>query len=756
MRIGLQWKVVLTIVAVGILPLAGGLFWAGQYGQSTLIKASGEKFTELAKQMANHINFLIDREIHEAQSLALSEQLQRSVTSSNVTMAKNQSVPVESIQSLMENPASSYLQAYQRLKENEYEIIFATDRHGRVVASTRLLEHKSYDQEPWWQAAYHGGKGAVFISDLYTGREGDSLQVDLALPILDRETRHAIGVLKFVIKDLELEEILQEVKVGRSGHAMLLGEGSRIWICPLFPTSDHQPVQINIDQGVPARWSIQENGHGGEKTVVAFALVPLTTQFGPQNFGIKPWWVVITQSRSELFAPIHQALWVMSGLGGVLIALLVLLGVFAGKRLVRPILTLQQGAEILAGGNLGHRLKIKTHDEIELLASTINHMAESLQQRSSDLLAARDYLKNIIEQSAVLIITTHPTYEIREFNRGAEEILGYQRNQIIGNSLELIWDDPEEFRQVITQITSKGQRIHYETAFARSDGTPVQVSFSLIQLTDQTGNVLGLVVVGEDITQRKQFEESRLKAERLMALHRLSTVLTHDLRSPMMGILKALAVLQGTYSKMPEDQAQQLLSDLLRGGNLLLGTLNDLLDVYRHSLSALPLRYTDFVLSEAVEEIIRLINIDAQARGVKLEVKIALPEMMLSADRRRIQRVIFNLLDNAIKYSPPGCLVTLHVSAPAEGLIHLQIEDQGPGIPDGEFSRIFDFLYETPGDQTDRVERSGIGVGLYFCRMTVEAHGGRMWAENRSQGGARFTVCLPLASQQSVHHGSKS
>jgi signal transduction histidine kinase len=223
----------------------------------------------------------------------------------------------------------------------------------------------------------------------------------------------------------------------------------------------------------------------------------------------------------------------------------------------------------------------------------------------------------------------------------------------------------------------------------------------------------------------------------------------------MMGILKALAVLQGTYSKMPEDQAQQLLSDLLRGGNLLLGTLNDLLDVYRHSLSALPLRYTDFVLSEAVEEIIRLIDIDAQARGVKLEVKMALPEMMLSADRRRIQRVIFNLLDNAIKYSPPGCLVTLHVSAPAEGLIHLQIEDQGPGIPDGECSRIFDFLYEATGNQTDQIERGGIGVGLYFCRVTIEAHGGRIWAENRSQGGARFTICLPLASQQSVHHGSK-
>ncbi|MCI0527263.1 MAG: ATP-binding protein, partial [Nitrospira sp.] len=542
----------------------------------------------------------------------------------------------------------------------------------------------------------------------------------------------------------------------KTGHAMLLSETGHILMCPLLPASAHQPVQISINSGSQTSWSLQENGHDKRPTVVAFSLVSLTIKLGQKDFGVKPWWIAMTQDRTELFAPINRALWITSSLGGILAGLLFLLGALAGKKLVQPILTVQQGAQALARGNLGHRLYLKTHDELEALANTINHMAESLQQRTSELLAARDYLRNIIEQSAVLIITTNPAYEIREFNHGAEEMLGYQRNQIIGKNLELVWDDPEEFRQVITQLAAKGQRVHYETAFARSNGTPVPVSCFLAQLTDQAETILGLVVVGEDLTNRRELEESRLKAERLMALHRLSTVLTHDLRSPMVGILKALAVLQETYGKMSKDQAQQLLFDLVRGGDLLLGTLTDLLDVYRHSLSALPLRYTDFVLSEAIEEIIRLISIDAQARGVKLEVKMALPELMLSADRRRIQRVIFNLLDNAIKHSPSGCLVTLHVSAPAEGLIHLQIKDQGAGIPDGECSRIFDFLYESLGDQTDQIERSGIGVGLYFCRVTVEAHGGRIWAENQPEGGACFTVCLPTTDRRKEQSGSDS
>jgi PAS domain S-box-containing protein len=515
-------------------------------------------------------------------------------------------------------------------------------------------------------------------------------------------------------------------------------------------------VQITIHPGSQASWALRESGHDNEPTVVAFSLVSLTKKLGQQDFGVKPWWIVVTQDHAELFAPMNRALWITISLGGILVGLLVLLGALAGRKLVQPILTVQQGAQALAGGNLGHRLHLETHDELEALAHTINRMAESLQQQTLELMAARDYLRNIIEQSAALIITTDPSFGIREFNRAAQETLQYRRDQVLFRNLDLLWDDPEEFRQVIPQLMASGQRINYETTFARKDGTSVPVVLSIKQLTDQSENTMGLVVVGEDITDRKELEQARLNAERLMALHRLSTVLTHDLRSPMVGILKALAVLQETYGKMSKDQAQQLLSDLVRGGDLLLGTLTDLLDVYRHSLSALPLRYTDFVLGEAIEEIIRLINIDAQARSVKLEVKMDLPSIMLTADRRRIQRVIFNLLDNAIKHSPSGGRVALHVSSPEEGLIHLQVKDQGTGIPNGECPRIFDFLYKAPDDQVNQIERSGIGVGLYFCRVTVEAHGGRIWAENQPGGGACFTVCLPTMGGRREQGGSHS
>lgn len=744
---GLLRKVILSIVAVGFFPLAGGLLWAGLYGQSVLVRASGEKFSELAKQMSSQIDFILEREVHEAQSLALAQVLQWSISSANDNPPGAPKDPRPFPDSILEHPASRHLQSYQSLKEDEYDVIFATDRYGRVVASTRNLPAIDFSHEPWWQAAYQNGSGQVFMSDLYTHPQTGLLGVELALPIYDQETSRVIGVLRFVVQDLKLEQILKSMRMGETGHAMMINQEGQILICPRLPQTAHHTVRVFQESLDHSGWKIQDNGHDTQPSVVALSPVSFTSKY---LLGTQPRFVMVTQDRAELFAPIKRVLWIITGLGLALIGLLILLGTLAGKRLVRPILELQRGADILASGDLTHRLQLRTRDELEALAGRVNHMAESLQQRTSELMAARDYLRNIIEQSAALIITTDPSLGIREFNRSAQDILQYRRDQILLKSLEVLWDDPEEFRQIIPQLTTRGQRIRYETTFARKDGASVPVVLSITQLTDQTGKFSGLVVVGEDITDRKELERARLKAERIMSLHRLSTVLTHDLRSPMVGILKALTLFRETYGKMPEEQVQQLLSDLIRGGDILLGTLNDLLDVYRHSLSALPLRYTDFSLKEAIQDILGLLGVDIQARGVKFEMNLALPDVVISADRRRIQRVLFNLLDNAIKHSPSGGLITLQVSAPKEGKIHILVEDQGPGVPDTEFSRIFDFLYQAPGDSKEVQERSGIGVGLYFSRMTVEAHGGCIQAENRPQGGTRFTIQLPVTHSRNT------
>ncbi len=737
MRRGLQSKIILTMVAVGLLPLAVGLLWLGLYGKSTLIEASGGKFAELAKQTAHHFRFIVEREIHEAQSLVLSEELRRAVSVD--ASAKPH------LKSIVDHPASRYLQAYRDLKEDEYDIIFATDGEGRVAASTRPPPRLDYSDEGWWRTAYDSGRGRLFLSRLYPGPDSEQLRMNLSLPIMDQERERAIGVLTFIIRDEDLREILDEVRIGMTGHAMLHDREGRVLICSMHPAGSHEPIRVADTESPMGGWSMQADGHGGPPSLVGISPVSLGSEVEPDSSKQMPWWISVSQRRAELFEPIQKALWIMAGLGSLMAIFLVALGIFAGRRLVRPILALQHGATQLAQGNLSHRLRIDTRDELEAVSDTINQMAASLQQRASDLQQARDHLDNIIEQSAAFIITTDADSQIKEFNRSARETLGYRRQAIEGKPLEILWENTEEFRQVISQIRAKKQRIQYETVFAREDGTPIPVSCSLTEYMDVDGKVLGLILVGEDISDRKQLEASRLKAERLMALHRLTAVLTHDLRSPMVGILKALSLLQQSYGKMPEPQAQHLVTDLVRGGNMVLGTFNDLLDVYRYSLSALPLRLSEFRLKEPIDEIVGLLSADLQARGIRLRLSLADPDLSIRADRRRIQRVLFNLLDNALKHSPSGGEIGLELSAPSAEWIEIRVSDEGSGIAQEDRSKIFDFMYNKPRGDSGFQEDSGIGVGLYFTRVTVEAHRGSIQAENRPGRGALFTIRLPVS-----------
>jgi signal transduction histidine kinase len=617
-RRSLQWKVVLTMVGVGMLPMIAALLWAGLYGRSALINASGEKFTELARLVSSQIDFIIDREINEARSLILSEELQAAVASANRSVPPSTTNGRGAVSALLTSPASRYLQAYHSLKQDEYDEILATDRQGRIIAATRAPDHRLVTDEPWWRAAYHDGTGAVFLSDFYRPTGSSLPWLDVALPIIDSSDQSVIGVLKFVIKDLDLTAILKQVTLGNTGHAMLVRSTGQVLLCTLLPAGEHPPIPEMGRFGTDAGWGMQTNGHSGGPTVVAHAPVTVTSRFSTDAAQTID--VVVTQKRSELFDPIHHVLWVTSGLGLLLFGALWLLGMVAGRRLVHPILTIQQGAQELGRGNLDHRLQIATGDELETLSHTINQMAEDLQESA----------------------------------------------------------------------------------------------------------------------------ESRLQTERLTALHRLSTVLTHDLRSPMVGILKALVLLQQTYGRMPVDRAKQLLSDLIRGGELLLGTLNDLLDVYRHSLSALPLRCTEVSLRDAIDEVIRLLQVDAEVRGIRIRTVMAEPALTLFADRRRLQRVIVNLMDNAIKHSPFGGQITLTAGPVVDGQVTLSVEDNGPGVSEQDRAHIFEFLSSATNVQMDRVECSGIGVGLFFCRMAIEAHDGDIHVETPPGGGARFVITLPV------------
>lgn len=260
-----------------------------------------------------------------------------------------------------------------------------------------------------------------------------------------------------------------------------------------------------------------------------------------------------------------------------------------------------------------------------------------------------------------------------------------------------------------------------------------------------------------DLTEQQQLERQLVRSERLASLSQFASMFAHDIRNPLAGIKKTLEWLGGR-PEMAQDLPRRCLEDLRFTTDLLLGMINDMLDVYQESYAGLPLSTSSVSLSRVLKDVTHLFRPEAEAQQVRFSVQMPAEEVRIVGDGRRLQRVLINVIHNALKYSPPqGTItITLRQNAPSgvggldhEGgrasMVTFSVEDDGPGIAPEDLSHLFELFFRKKDGQDYRIGR---GLGLHFCRLVVEAHGGLIRASNRPEGGAIFTVTLPVTQEQ--------
>jgi signal transduction histidine kinase len=233
-------------------------------------------------------------------------------------------------------------------------------------------------------------------------------------------------------------------------------------------------------------------------------------------------------------------------------------------------------------------------------------------------------------------------------------------------------------------------------------------------------------------------------AERLAALTRVATSIAHDLRTPLVGIERGLQGLQYAADSQLNPDARQLLGDLRTGARLAVGIVQDILDLYRQAYGEIPLSYSRFMLDAVACDVMDLMRTEILDR--RLAVSIEVSPVEVSADERRLFRVLVNLLDNAIKNSPAGGGIWVRVSVQGDGPDRravVAVEDEGRGLDPATLETLFE-----PNRPMSTPTRGGTGLGLYLCRLIVAAHEGTLTARNRPEGGARFTFEIPVE----VHH----
>jgi signal transduction histidine kinase len=217
-------------------------------------------------------------------------------------------------------------------------------------------------------------------------------------------------------------------------------------------------------------------------------------------------------------------------------------------------------------------------------------------------------------------------------------------------------------------------------------------------------------------------------------------MLVHDLRTPLTTLISGLYLVQeaGTLN----DIQAECLTTALRGSETLLGMINDMLDVHKMEAGQQILVYTELAPDELVTHVLEQVTQLAHDRGLTLttECAAALPRLVGDADK--LQRTLVNLLGNALKFTPSGGAVTVAARASTDAAaVHFSVTDTGPGIPREAFDYIFEKFGQVAMQHTSG-QRS-TGLGLTFCKMVVEAHGGRIWVDSELGKGSTFTCTIP-------------
>ena len=266
---------------------------------------------------------------------------------------------------------------------------------------------------------------------------------------------------------------------------------------------------------------------------------------------------------------------------------------------------------------------------------------------------------------------------------------------------------------------------------------------SHIPIYDKDDNVISLLMIFTDETEIHELRQME---------DEITSMIVHDLRSPLSAVSSTVRLLRDSAD--PNDPFGDVVLETTtiadRALRKLINLVNSILDVTRIESGAdAALHREPSELYETVNMVVDELRPMAAEMGVKLRYQLDAHLPLLDIDPEKIERVLYNLVDNAIKFTPDTGNVTIDASASDEllrkrGFIRVEVRDTGSGIPPDLRERLFDRFQQIQGNYG---QRRGSGMGLTFCKLAIEAHGGRIWIEDNPDGGSIFAFTLPVFTE---------
>ncbi len=383
--------------------------------------------------------------------------------------------------------------------------------------------------------------------------------------------------------------------------------------------------------------------------------------------------------------------------------------------------------------------QIATSLHYSKLLATIERQREQLAIQHAHTESERRRLVALIDASDAGVMMVSEG-RIAHANRAMGELVGLPKEIIVGAPLDDINQvlarsvaDPEVLNAQVAALKGVGGTLRDRVEFSFPRHLVCQRTVLAVRGADDVE--LGHLVIYRDVT--KEAEAEAAKSE-------FVSVVSHELRTPLTSIKTSLSLVGKGAAGVVSDKMRDLLDIALRNLDRLIRLVDDLLDLSRIESGRVAIEIAAVSLEDAARRAVEAVRAFAQEREVRLEFGDYEPGLEVAADSDRLQQVIVNLVSNAVKFSPAGGRVGLRWWR-MEGVVVLEVSDQGPGIPAEQLDAIFDKFRQL--EQSATRQYGGAGLGLTISRTLVEQMGGELWAESEEGQGSRFFVRLRLARE---------
>ncbi len=328
---------------------------------------------------------------------------------------------------------------------------------------------------------------------------------------------------------------------------------------------------------------------------------------------------------------------------------------------------------------------------------------------------------------------------VADLNSAASKLLGAPVDSAIGRTV----GEVAGHLTALTKLAGHRTPGEYEIA-ARTPQGKRYYGVRVSPIAQYRGRTTGTAFLLHDITLRKEatlaLESAHKELQSLARLRDdLTNMIVHDLRTPLTSLLAGLQTIEAIGGL--DEVQREMLGISIRGGKTLMGMINDLLNIGKMEEGSLPLHKSPLSATDLVEHAREQVEMLLEEAGQTLEAEVPPGLPTILADEELMRRTLVNLLGNAIKFTPTGGTIRISAQREGDGLL-FAVRDTGHGIPSDSLERIFDKFAQVEDRKSGKYASTGLGLTL--CKLVVEAHGGRIWAESVEDEGSTFRVWLPV------------